>query len=517
MKFATSSALLLVLACMAFEVGAEPWDTRSFNPGPVAGDRVLPMPCDGAMVFRRVSVPSGGRLDDHKVTLGSYEETRGYAEYRLDAWLAGGFSGASNAGERHYFIGKYEVTRMQHAALGEDCPDPLDPDGELPATGVTWAEIVLFAERYSEWLVLHAAGTVPTHEGAFGFLRLPTETEWEFAARGGMAVSPAEFEATTFVPAGESLDSYAIHDGNSYRELNLIGTRKPNPLGIYDMLGNAAELVLAPFRLNVVSHLHGQAGGFVRRGGSFRTRPAEIRTSHREEYLPVDSRGLRRDKTTGFRLVLVTPVLPNLNSVEATRTAWRDLQREQRAPSAPVTVAVGAAEEARRIAAAAPNEQLRRRLQELAFIVAESIQSRNQERRRAARESLSGAVFAARWVMNDLRKLQRWQPLLNRLTDDARSERARQSYADARAAATVNLNHYLDLLTNMAGDYGDEELREQVPVVEAVYLARGHQIAGGLVQEVRRHVEAVRRMGSERAQTGIVESLERKALNATGN
>ena len=512
MRFATSSALAAALSVAATGAAGASWDVASYNPVPAPGDRILPMPCGGAMVFRRVNVPSGGTLDDHKITLGSHEEERGYAEYRRVTWLAGGFPGRRGAGERHYFIGKYEVTRMQRAALGDRCPDPRDPDEELPATGLSWAEAALFAERYSEWLVVNGAQDLPAHEGAVGFLRLPTEAEWEFAARGGMAVSPAQFAANTFAPAGESVDAYVVHDGNSYRELNVIGTVQPNPLGIHDMLGNAAELVLAPFRLNVVSHLHGQAGGFVRRGGSYRTRREDIRTSHREEYPPVDRRGVRREKTTGFRLVLVAPVLPSLESVENTRTAWRALQREPQTPREPArTVPAGGntADEARRLAAAAPTEQMKRRLEELAFAVAESIQARNQERRRAAREALSSAVFAARWVVNDRKTLRRWGPLLDRAKNPERRARIRRNYENARRSAATNLNHYVDLLTAMAQDYGGAEIQDQRPIVEATYAARGQRKLRGLVQLVEHHVETVRTRGPEAARSGIVQSLER--------
>ena len=512
MRFARSSALVVALSVVAAEAADASWDAESYNPAPAPGDHILPMPCGGAMAFRRVNVPSGGTLDDHKITLGSHEEERGYAEYRRVTWLAGGFPGGPGAGERHYFIGKYEVTWMQQTALGDRCPDPQDPDGELPATGLSWAEAALFAERYSEWLVANGAQDVPTHEGAVGFLRLPTEAEWEFAARGGIAVSPAEFVANTFVPTGESVDAYAIHDGNSYRELNVIGTRQPNPLGIHDTLGNAAELVLAPFRLNVVSHLHGQAGGFVRRGGSYRTRREDIRTSHREEYPPVDHRGVRREKTTGFRLALVAPVLPSLDSVEKTRTAWRALQREPQTPTEParaVPAQGSPVDEARRLAAAAPTERMKNRLEELAFAVAESIQARNQERQRAAREALSSAVFAARWVVNDRKTLRRWEPLLDRARNPERRERIRQNYENARRSAATNLNHYIDLLTAMAQDYGGPEIRGQRPIVEATYAARGQLKLRGLVLLVEHHVETVRTRGPEAPRSGIVESLER--------
>lgn len=53
------------------------------------------------------------------------------------------------------------------------------------------------------------------------------------------------------------------------RAWQTIGSRKPNPLGIYDTAGNAAEMVLDAFRFSMAGRLHGSAGGFVRKGGSF--------------------------------------------------------------------------------------------------------------------------------------------------------------------------------------------------------------------------------------------------------
>jgi formylglycine-generating enzyme required for sulfatase activity len=105
--------------------------------------------------------------------------------------------------EKGFWLAKTEVTE---AAFGK-------PDRQLPAMGMEWAA----ARQYC---------------GKIGG-RLPTEAEWEYAARGGSSE-----------PFYGPLPKIAWYEGNSGGEPHPVGQKTPNAYGLYDMLGNAAEWVL---------------------------------------------------------------------------------------------------------------------------------------------------------------------------------------------------------------------------------------------------------------------------------
>ena len=111
------------------------------------------------------------------------------------------------------------------------------------------------------------------------FYRLPTEAEWEYACRAGG-------EAT---PPGE-LSAFAWYAANSEGKLQTGGRKKPNPLGLYDMYGNATEWVLDSYKpgyahLNDTRdplHLVATLYPHVVRGGSFKSKADDLRPTFRD-------------------------------------------------------------------------------------------------------------------------------------------------------------------------------------------------------------------------------------------
>jgi hypothetical protein len=325
------------------------WEQIQYDPRPAEGEArtgelILPLPCGGAMVFRRIEVAGdGGWLGERQVALGSADDGDAPFDGRRLAYISGSFSGDGRdpSARRHYYLGKYEVTELQYQVVSGPCPRRLD--GRRPAVEVSWYDAVDFTRRYTQWLHQNAPETLPREDGVRGYLRLPTEVEWEYAARGGLAVEDTAFQERVFPTGRESIDDYAWirESAASTFEPRPVGSLLPNPLGLYDILGNASELVFDLFRLDVGGRQHGQPGGFLVKGGHFRTWRKAIRSSWRQEhphFNPVTGTANRLD-TVGFRVAISAPVLTSARRIEAIR-------REPR-PLAPGPVSLAAIEACR--------------------------------------------------------------------------------------------------------------------------------------------------------------------------
>ncbi len=222
-----------------------------------------------------------------------------------------------------FLLGATEITQAQWTAVMGDAPFDCDVGcgPEIPAQNITWHRAVEFANRLSarEGLspcyVQQETWTWPVRD-CDGY-RLPTETEWEYAARAG---STTRF---SFGDDASLLGDHAWHGRNAAQRIHPVGTLRSNDWGLFDVHGNVWEWVwdwhgAYPASATDEGHAGPETGEHkVLRGGSFKIMAGGPRSAARAKLKPggrLDGLGLRiarsPTKTRSFASMFVAPTAP---------------------------------------------------------------------------------------------------------------------------------------------------------------------------------------------------------------
>lgn len=191
--------------------------------------------------------------------------------------------------EQSFLLSQTEVTQKTWLKIMASQPGP-EPQWrtsnwqQLPVVSVSWNQVMEFIKRLNQ-------------QSTNTRYRLPTEAEWEYAARAGSeGLRPFSVLA---------MDEYAWFIHNSNDELQAVAQLEANAWGLYDMYGNAWEWVSDWYspdsyaksdKINPQGPLQGTKK--VRRGGSFHCRPHLVRSAYRSATHPEEGYSV-----LGFRLV----------------------------------------------------------------------------------------------------------------------------------------------------------------------------------------------------------------------
>ena len=288
----------------------------------------------------------------HKATCEHTEKINKFAEHAYKNGLcvcgmremvlipSGTFQMGSNEGDddnkpvhevtitKSFYIGKYEITQAEYekyCSYGENKPNSRDGIGENhPAYYVSWYDALVYCNKRSIaegltpcYSILNSTvpdewGPVPTSSdstwdavecdwNANGY-RLPTEAEWEYAARAG----DDTVDSLIWSGTSDEYDDYVWHGDNSLNKTNEVGRKKANNFDLYDMCGNVQELCWNWYTSTYDTTVEGGIDPIganlgtnrVIRGGSWGNFIARCAVSTRSSITPYNCRN-----SLGFRVV----------------------------------------------------------------------------------------------------------------------------------------------------------------------------------------------------------------------
>ncbi|MBI3813805.1 MAG: formylglycine-generating enzyme family protein, partial [Nitrospinae bacterium] len=183
-----------------------------------------------------------------------------------------------------FYMGKYEVTQRQWTGIMGSNPSYFKNCDDCPVEQVSWDDIQEYINKLNQ-----KTGNK---------YRLPTEAEWEYAARSG--------GRSEKYSGGNNIDSVGWYDKNSGSKTHPVGQKEANGLGLYDMTGNVWEWCSDwyaddYYRKSPKNNPRGADSGQYRvlRGGSWNYGPRFLRASDRDGFVPTG-----RYSYVGFRLSL---------------------------------------------------------------------------------------------------------------------------------------------------------------------------------------------------------------------